>query len=131
MRHPITTQAHLPPLRVIDSAQVSEPFPIDPDQLALILAEAEASDQRAISEVEGAAPLAIVPCEHHAFSARRTLGTSWDDHTTQWGQCLSCRAWVVFTYWRDGRDDEVRPMTERELSAMQEIDDRYRRIDAL
>lgn len=117
MTHPVTPPVVLPP-------------PIDPDQLALILAEAAAADQRTISDVEGSAPLAAAACGHEAFSARVTRGASWDDHLTQWGQCLHCHQWLVLTEYRTGRAHEFRAMTDRELEAMQAIDDRYRRLEA-
>lgn len=102
------------------------PQPMDPQEVAAILAEAAADDARAIADVEGASPLAVTPCAHHAFSARVTRGSTFDDHTTQWGQCLTCKDWLVLTDYVDGRS-ETRRMTDAELARFEARENRIRR----
>lgn len=108
----------------------SIPLPIDPHEVAAILAEAGAADARAIADVEGSAPLALTPCAHHAFSARVTRGSTFDDHTTQWGQCLTCKDWLVLTDYVDGRT-ETRRMTDAELARFEARENRIRRAEWL
>jgi hypothetical protein len=103
---------------------------------AAVLREQRASEARVLREgntiVAGIKRLARdlrETCPHHDLSVHKYVSSPFDDHATQVGQCLTCKAWVHRTLWNDGVVDD-RALTEPEMDALQRIEDRYRRGDA-
>jgi hypothetical protein len=65
-------------------------------------------------------------CEHDEIAEFRILGGVYDDTTVIWAQCKDCHDWLVVTMYRNGRDDDVRKMSDREKDALQKFEDRQR-----
>lgn len=90
-----------------------------------ILDENDRAEQRAIQEVENAAPLAVEPCQHHDFRVRAAYGSPFDDHDTAKGWCPTCQQWLVVLDYKDGRPSETRPMTADEVNVFARYEQRY------
>ena len=94
------------------------------------------SDQAILGEYARHELRVVAECPHLDFRVHHTLGGGdLTDNVTEWGHCPTCQQWIARTHWLSCRSEnpadsvEDRPMTERELSRLQEIENHYRWSD--
>lgn len=96
-----------------------------------ILAEQDAAAQRVIDEAQPPILTLVKPCTHpeNRFSVRRTISSTFDDHATEIGQCMDCTQWLRIVSYKTSDVVEITPLSEREMDALAQLEDRYRRAD--